>query len=99
MECAMPNLQFWIELFPDESIEKGKQVLEELHLNIKVKKHKPKLWTVHAGHQLLLKTTSEEAVEALLYGMALTYHAMPKPMLTELRKIFDRDAGLTDSKE
>lgn len=95
----MPNLQFWIELFPDESIEKGKQVLEDLHWNIKVKKHRPKLWTVHAGHVLLLKTTSEEAVEALLYGMALICQGMPKPMLKELREIFDRDAGVTDSKE
>jgi hypothetical protein len=95
----MPNLQFWTELFPNESIEKGKQILEELHWNIAVKKHGPKLWTVHAGHQLLLKTTSEEAVEALLYGMALSYQGMPEPMLTELRRILDRDAGLTDSKE
>jgi hypothetical protein len=46
----MPNLKFWTELFPDESIAKGKEVLEKLHWNITVKKHKPKLWTVHAGH-------------------------------------------------
>lgn len=89
----MPNLQCWTELFPDESIEKGTQLLNELHWNIAVKQT-PDFWTVHAGHQLLLKTTSKEAVETLLYGMALSYEAMPAPMLNELRKILDRDAGL-----
>lgn len=88
----MPNLKFWTELFPNESIEEGKQLLQELHWNIAVKRNQG-LWVVRAGHQLLLTTTSEEAVEALLYGMALSYHAMPKPLLEQLRKALDRDAG------
>ncbi len=94
----MPNLKFWTEPFPDESIEKGKQLLEDLHWNITVKEHKPNLWTVHSGHQLLLQTTSQEAAEALVYGAALAYAAMPKAILTELRKEFDSYAGPQDSK-
>lgn len=92
----MPNSKFWTELFPNESIEEGKQLLQELHWNIALK-HDQGLWAVHAGHQLLLTTTSEEAVEALLYGMALSYHAMPKPLLEQLRKTLDRDAGSAGS--
>lgn len=99
MEDAMPNLQFWTELFPDESVEKGNQILEKLHWNIAVKRHKAGVWTVHGGHQLLLKTTSTEAVEALLYGMALIYQSMPDPLLKELRETLDRDSGLANSNE
>ena len=65
----MPNLQFWKELFPNEFIEEGSQLLKDLHWNITAKQTND-LWTVHAGHQLLLKTTPSEAVEALLYGIA-----------------------------
>lgn len=90
----MPNLQFWTELFPNGSIEEGKEILGDLHWNIVVKQHSPDLWTVHGGHQLLLKTTVKEAVDALLYGMSLAYHGIPEHILDQLRRKLDRDAGL-----
>jgi len=86
----MPNLQFWKEPFPNESIEEGKHLLHALQWNIKVNQ-KEGTWTVHAGHQLLLKTAREEAVEALLYGMALSYSVMPERVLNEFRKTVDWD--------
>ncbi len=88
----MPNMHFWKEPFPNESIEEGKKLLNALRWNISVSKTRG-TWTVHAGHQLLLKTTCEEAVEALLYGMALSYVVMPTQVLNEFRKVVDRDAG------
>jgi hypothetical protein len=43
-------------------------------------------WSVAAGHRLILKTSSREAVDALLYGLALAYSVLPKSILEQIRK-------------
>jgi hypothetical protein len=86
----MPNLKLWKDPLPNESIDGGKQLLERLRWNITINQT-GEAWTVHAGHQLLLKTTSAEAVEALVYGMALSYSVIPDRIMREFQETVDRD--------
>jgi hypothetical protein len=43
-------------------------------------------WSVAAGHRLVLKTSSRDAVDAFIYGLALAYSLLPQPILDQFRK-------------
>ena len=82
----------WLEVLPDQSLEAGIKLLKELGWNLKVREVKGSLF-VNAGHIALLKTTSREAVESLLYGMAIAYSTLPKAALSEVRKFAKECSG------
>jgi hypothetical protein len=75
----------WLEILPEQSLDVGVRLLNELKWNLQVREVDG-AWFVNAGHQPLLKTSSREAVEALLYGLAIAYSALPEKAMAEVRK-------------
>ena len=70
---------------PGQSVEGAIHFLDELKWNLRVIEFDG-MWNVAAGHKLVLRTSSREAVDACLYGMALAYSVLPKPILDQLRE-------------
>ena len=75
----------WLEALPEQSLEAGIRLLKDLGWNLHVREIEGVLF-VNSGHTLLLKTSSPESVEALLYGMAISFSTLPEPALREVRK-------------
>lgn len=75
----------WLEALPEESLDAGTRLLNELAWNLKIREIDG-IWFVNAGHQPLLKTSSREAVEALMYGLAIAYSTLPEKAMAEVRK-------------
>ena len=75
----------WLEALPEESLDAGTRLLNELAWNLKIREIDG-IWFVKAGHQPLLKTSSREAVEALMYGLAIAYSTLPEKAMAEVRK-------------
>jgi hypothetical protein len=65
---------------PGQSLEGAVRFLSELKWEIRVVESGDVL-SVGAGHRLLLKTSSRDAVDAFLYGVALAYSLLPRPIL------------------
>ena len=82
----------WIEALPEHSLEAGIKLLNELGWNLQVKEFDGS-FLVNAGHIVLLKTSSREAVEALLYGMAISFASLPEPALRAVRKFVRESRG------
>jgi len=82
----------WLEALPNQSLDAGIKLLNECGWNLKVREVKGSLF-VNAGHIALLKTSSREAVESLLYGMAIAYSTLPKSALTEVRRFAKESMG------
>jgi hypothetical protein len=61
----------WLEVLPEQSLEAGIRLSKELGWHLQVREIDGVLF-VNSGHTVLLKTSSRESVEALLYGMAST---------------------------
>lgn len=74
----------WIDHLPNQTLEGGLSLLEELMWNITVRQTDHG-WFVNGGHKTLLKTSSRESVDAFLYGMALAYSVMPDSILDRLK--------------
>jgi hypothetical protein len=75
----------WLEGLPEQSLDAGVRLLNELAWNLQIREIDG-AWFVNAGHKLLLKTSSREAVEALLYGLAIAYSTLPEKAMIEVRK-------------
>ena len=75
----------WLEVLPNQSLEGGLKLLKALGWNIQVREVGGSLF-VNSGHIVLLKTSSREAVDALLYGMAISFATLPKAALQEVQK-------------
>lgn len=75
----------WLEVLPDRSLESGINLLKELGWHLQVREIDGTLF-VNSGHTVLLKASSQESVDALLYGMAISFATLPKPALDEVRK-------------
>jgi hypothetical protein len=69
----------------EHHIEGAIGLLNELKWSISVVKN-DETWSVAGGHRLILKTSSREAVDALLYGLALAYSMLPESILNQFRK-------------
>jgi len=74
----------WMEPLPSHTLEGGIGLLQELKWNLKITQSDAG-WFVNAGHIKLLKTSSREALDAFLYGMALAYSVMPSAILDQFR--------------
>ena len=77
---------------PGESIEGALRFLDELKWHIRIVQSGD-TFSVGAGHRLLLKTSSREEVDTFLYGIALAYSLLPKPILDQFKKWGDEAAG------
>lgn len=75
----------WLEVLPKQSLEGGIDLLKGLGWNLHVREVEGSL-SVNSGHIVLLKTSSPEAVDALLYGMAISFATLPKAALQEIQK-------------
>jgi hypothetical protein len=82
----------WLEVLPDHSLDAGIRLLKDLGWNLQVTEIDGFLF-VNSGHTVLLKTTTHEAVEALLYGMAISFSTLPKKALQEVRKFVKESTG------
>ena len=47
------------------------------------------VWSVFAGDRLLFESDSEDAIWAFIYGLALAYENLPKPLLDDLQEYKD----------
>lgn len=82
----------WIEVLPEHSLEGGIKLLRELGWYLKIREVDGFLY-VNSGHTLLLKTSSRESVEALLYGMAISFSTLPEAGLEVVRKFVKESTG------
>jgi len=82
----------WLEVLPNQSLDAGIELLKELGWNLQVREIDGFLF-VNSGHTVLLKTTSRDAVEALLYGMAISFATLPKPAIEAVRKFVKEATG------
>jgi hypothetical protein len=75
----------WLEVLPEQSLEAGVRLLKELGWNLQVREIDGFLF-VNSGHTILMKTSTKESVEALLYGMAISFSTLPEKALQEVRR-------------
>jgi hypothetical protein len=66
-----------ISLLPSGSVEGAISLLNQLKWNISLSKHAD-AWVVFGGEKCLLRTSSEDAALAFIYGLALAYGVMPQ---------------------
>ena len=62
----------WIDHFPNNNLQKSFECLEKVYWPITIS-HTDHLWRVYTGEPLIFSTDSQEALEAFLYGLGLTY--------------------------
>ena len=82
----------WLEVLPEQSLEAGIRLLKELGWNLQVREIDG-FFFVNSGHTVLLKTSTRESVDALLYGMAISFSTLPESALHAVRKFAKESAG------
>ena len=82
----------WLEVLLEQSLEAGIKMLKDLGWNLLVREMDG-YYFVNSGHTVLLKTSSSEAVEALLYGMAISFATLPEVALQAVRKFVKESTG------
>jgi hypothetical protein len=76
----------WLGHMPEKTLESGVRLLNELAWNIEVRQVGD-VWHVLSGEKVLLSTSSHDAVDSFLYGMALAYRVLPDDILSQFRKV------------
>ncbi|MDM8528867.1 hypothetical protein QUF58_11760 [Anaerolineales bacterium HSG24] len=76
----------WSTHFPNETLEDGINLANQLYWHIKVSESEG-VWQVWAGdgESLILQTDSKEAVDAFLYGLGLAYSVLPESVFEQLK--------------
>jgi hypothetical protein len=74
-----------LKMIPGGSIEDAKALLASVWWLIEIERFDD-AWVVKAGEQQLLITSSEDAVQTFIYGMALAYSMIPADLLDEVRR-------------
>ena len=74
-----------ISLLPSASLDGALGLLSQLKWNVSLKKQGDS-WLVFGGEKCLLKSSSEEAAQAFIYGLALAYGVMPDTILEQVRR-------------
>ena len=82
----------WLEVLPGQSLETSVEMLNELKWNLRTREVDGVRF-VNTGHQVIVKTSSSESVDALLYGLAIAFSVLPKGALEEFRKFMNDSAG------
>ncbi|MGB0388823.1 MAG: hypothetical protein ACPGWR_28720 [Ardenticatenaceae bacterium] len=75
----------WKDHLRGETLEGGIDLANQLYWNITVRSN-GQTWSVWAGEALILKTDSQEAVDAFLYGLGLAYSVLPGPVFDGLQE-------------
>jgi len=78
----------FLKAIPGRNLEGAKALLVSLHWDLDVQRS-DKWWSVSGGHKQLLKTTSREAVDAFVYGMALAYATLPEDLQAAVKRYAD----------
>lgn len=78
----------WLDHFEDGKLENGMVRVNELAWDITVVQNESQ-WFVRGGEKVLLITDSADAVQAFLYGMALSYAVIPENIMDILRREFE----------
>jgi hypothetical protein len=81
-----------IREIPGHSLEGAIRLLNDLQWNIRVVESEGSP-SVGGGHKLLFQTTSREAADAFLYGLALAYSVLPKEIFNQVKKYGEDAAG------
>ncbi len=86
MRIAVQMEFMWRTHLPNESLEKGLELANQLYWHIAVSENKG-IWHIWAGdgESLIFKTDSKESAEAFLYGLALAYSVLPGPVFERLK--------------
>ena len=74
----------WLDHLPDANIESGMQRVNQLYWNITFASNGQRS-IAKAGEDVILRTDSQEALQAFLYGMSLAYNVFPKEVFERLR--------------
>jgi hypothetical protein len=82
-----PKPEFLARL-PGQSLEGALEFLKGL-LWLLSWKCKDGTWFVFSGDRLLFESDSEDAIWAFIYGLALAYRDLPKPLLTDFEEYTD----------
>jgi hypothetical protein len=82
----------WLDGLPERNLDAGIRLLKELGWKIRVREEDG-FFFVNSGHTTLLKTSSRESVEALLYGMAISFGTLPEAALEAVRKFVKETTG------
>ncbi len=69
--------------FPGGKLEGGIQLANRLDWGLSVGKTEDG-WAVSSGNKLIMRTNSQEALEAFFYGMGLAYAVLPPAVFDEL---------------
>jgi len=77
---------FWSAHLPEQSIEKGLELVNQLYWHILVSENKG-IWYIWAGdgENLIFKADSKESIDAFLYGLVLAYAVLPQPIFEHLK--------------
>jgi hypothetical protein len=76
----------WMHNIPSSSIEGALGLLNHLGWNATVQNRKEH-WLLFSGDSAVFKTTSREALEAFVYGLALAYAVVPKELRERFRAV------------
>jgi hypothetical protein len=81
----------WLEILPDHSLDAGIKLLNDLKWNLRVRELDG-TWFVNAGHQVMLKTSSQDSVEAFLYGLSIAFSVLSKTARDEFRQFMEESS-------
>ena len=76
----------WIDHLPEESLDGGLKMLNEIYWNISIEHQENGHWRVWAGDQSLLLTDSRDAVDTFIYGMALSWTVIPEHIFEQWKQ-------------
>jgi hypothetical protein len=74
-----------ISVLPSGRLEGAIGLLNDLQWNISLTKQ-GEAWLIFGGDKCLLKSSSEEAAQAFVYGLALAYGVLPNDILDQVRR-------------
>jgi len=87
----------WLDHLPEGSLDGGIRLLNRLRWFIRFGQSQDGNWVVAAGHCVIFKSDSREAVDAFLYGMSLSYAVMKQELQDQFRGYMLEMSGLDPS--
>ncbi|MBI9051563.1 MAG: hypothetical protein JEZ00_19220 [Anaerolineaceae bacterium] len=74
-----------IDRFPDNNLQEGIKILDDLYWFVRTE-YKGNIWYIYFGDILMFRTDSEEAFDAFLYGLGITYIIYPSEIINVLHE-------------
>ncbi len=75
----------WIDRFPNRKLQNSFDLLEKVYWYISVQQSEQH-WRVYAGEDLIFQTDAQEALDAFLYGLGLTYVSIDQAIVDAYHK-------------